>query len=216
MSDIFKEVDEAMQQEKMLNLWNEYKSTIIGAIIVLLITASVTTFYKNWNFDRNAAETAKLIQAIDSENTSEMLGALRADTRAKHAALATLIEGGIALEEGNTEKASALYRESAESKKTPRDLRDLARLLYVQNTTDADKDFLRPVLSNDKSPWLWHARIEAAVMSASTENYDEALSHLNDFAAQTTIPLALKQRASALSHVYKIKQATLENTQEKE
>lgn len=206
MSDIFKEVDEAMQQEKLLNLWNKYKSTIIGAIVLLLVTASGTTFYKNWDFRRDTNETARLIEALDQNNTAEILANLKDDTRGGHAAIASFTAAGLALENGEAEKASTLYLDISKDGSAPKDLRDLARLLYVKNTDDADYDVLKPVISNKKSPWRWHAMIEAAVANAKAEEYDAALKMLSVFKEDgQNIPFALQQRAEALSHVYALK-----------
>jgi hypothetical protein len=205
MSDIFREVDEALQQDKMLKIWKEYKTTIIAAIAVLIVSSALTTTYHSWNNSRNASETARLIQAIDSKNAEQELSNIIKDTRKNHAAIGTFIAAGLALEDGKQAEAADLYLKAAESRKTPRDLRDLARILYVQNANSPSPDVLKPLLSNTKSPWIWHARIEAATLSATEKNYEQAIEYLENFQKVTTIPLSLKQRGLALHHVYSLK-----------
>ncbi|HPD83572.1 MAG: hypothetical protein R3D88_05340 [Alphaproteobacteria bacterium] len=205
MSDIFREVDEALQQDKLLAIWNEYKNTIIAALVILITTTALTTFYHNWNAKRNGEETARLIQALETEKPETVLPTIIEDTRKNHATVATFIAAGMALEENKKEEAAALYKESAESSGTPRDLRDLARILYIKNANEPSIDILKPLLSNPKSPWIWHAKIEAAVLSAEQNDYPKALEYLDGFQNVTTIPLSLKQRGKALHHIYSLK-----------
>lgn len=215
MSDIFREVDEAMQKDKMLAIWEEHKTTIIAAIVLMLLTASATTIYQNWNSSRNNEETARLLNAMESDNPAEALPAIIKDSRNKHAAVAQFIAAGLAIEDGKNTEAAALYKDAATDKSTPRDLRDLARVLYVQNAEQPAIDILQPLLANKKSPWIWHARIEAAVITAhSKDNYAQAINYIKDFETVTTIPLSLKQRGNALRHVYEIKQAKAATSKE--
>lgn len=205
MSDIFREVDEAMQQEKLLNIWNEYKNTIIAAIAILIVTATGTNLYHSWNNNRNAEETARLMQAMESNAPQEQLTKVIEDTRGNHAAVGRFIAANMAIEKGETAKAVSIYEVAAKDGSTPRDLRDLARILYVKNAEEPKLEILKPLLADDKSPWVWHARIEAATMAANDGDYDQALKYLENFESVTTIPLSLKQRGNALRHVYELK-----------
>ena len=81
----------------------------------------------------------------------------------------------------------------------------MARILYSQNGGENALSILKPLLSDSKSPWQWHAKIEAATSEAKQGNYDAALSYLNDFKDQTNLPASLKQRGDALTHVYTLK-----------
>ncbi len=208
MSDIFREVDEAMQQEKMVKLWKEYSSTIILAIIILLVSSASTSFYYKWKADRNATETAKLSTALQSDNPTEAILIAAKDTKASHKAIGLLTVANIKLQDGKTDEAAALYKQIVDDKKAPRNLRDLARIFHIQNVKEPNAEILAPLLKNDKSPWVWHARLEAAVLSAhTTQDYAQALSYLADFKDAQYVAFSLKQRAEALSHVYKIKQA---------
>ncbi len=208
MSDMFREVDEAMQQEKMMNLWKQHGSTLIAALIVLVLSTSVMTYYYKWDANRNAAETARLTEALQSETPEAALMELSKDTRKGHSAIAAMSAANLKLSDGNKAEAATLYKQVADNSKSPRNIRDLARVLYVQNADAPDIAILKPLLSNAKSPWLWHAKIEAAVMTAHNDNdYAKALTYLEDFDTAKFVPATLKQRANALAHVYKLKAA---------
>lgn len=213
MSDIFREVDEALQQEKMLKIWHEHKTTIVGAIVVLLLSTSGMTIYKNWDYKRNTKDTALMMGALDSKEPDSALTYVIQNMDANHVAIGKFILAGLAIENDKRSDAAALYLEAAESSKPPRDLRDLARILYVQNTDKPTLDILKPLLANEKSPWVWHARVEAAVIAASENDFAKAAAYLKDFENVTTIPLSLKQRGIALGHVYNLKQTTADKAE---
>ena len=208
MSDIFREVDEAMQQEKLLQIWKEYSTTIIMAIVVLLVSSAGTSYYYKVKADKNAKETAKLVQALQSEEPSTALIEATKDTKASHKAIGLMSAANLNLQEGKKSEASALYQQVFEDKKAPRNIRDLARVFYTQTTDTPSLDILDPVLVNKKSPWLWQAKIEAAVISAHQDNdYTKALNYLAGISDEEYIPFSLKQRGQALQHVYSLKAA---------
>lgn len=208
MSDIFQEVDEALKQEKILKIWEEYKYTLIGCVVVLILSTALTTLYRHWDGNRDAAETARLITAMESDAPIENITAILEDTRDNHQALGRMSTAGLLLDEDKKAQAAEIYKQVAEDSSSPRDIRDLARILYVQNANAPDMSILKPLLANDKSPWLWHAKIEAAIISAHKDkDFSAAIKHLDGFNDVTSIPLSLKQRGVALAHVYGLKSA---------
>ena len=216
MSDIFREVDEAMQQEKLLKIWNEYRSTIILSIIILLVSSAATSFYYKWKSDKNAEQTQKLTTALQAEKPEEALLQILPETKSSHKVIALMTTANLALQEGKTQEAANLYKQVIDTKSAPRNMRDLARIFYVQNADTASMDILKPVLANKKSPWLWQAKIEAAVMAAHKEkDFTKALSHLDGIDQQDLLPFSLKERGQALHHLYTIK-ATEQKSGEEE
>ena len=208
MSDIFREVDEAIQQEKWEKIWQEYKSTIIACIAILILGTAIMTTYRSWDASRDAKETEKLLTALESNNPETAVQDVIKDTRSGHEALGALSKAGLLIEEDKIQEAVAIYKELADNRSAPKDLRNLARILYSQNTTDNSIDILKPLLTDEKSPWIWHARLQAAVTAAHNSNdYKQAIAYLKPFDSVTNIPLSLKQRAQALNHVYTLKQA---------
>lgn len=208
MSDIFREVDEALQQEKVEKLWKEYRSTIIACIAILVLGTAIITGYRGWDASRDANETAKLLHALESENPQESIQKIVGKTRKEHEALGLLSAASLLLEEDKKAEATALYKELSEKKSAPKDLRDLARIFYIQNTKEKSLDSLKPLLANEKSPWIWHARLEAAsIVAHKDQNYAQAIAYLTPFKEATNIPPSLQQRAEALSHVYNLKKS---------
>ncbi|MCI5059808.1 MAG: tetratricopeptide repeat protein [Alphaproteobacteria bacterium] len=206
MSDIFQEVDEALQQEKLAKIWQEYQTPIIAGLAALILGTAGFTGFSNWNTAQNAAQTGGLLSALDSETPETALQSFSEDTRNNHETIAQLNLARLMVEEGKTTQAAEIYKSVAANKRTHKDIRDLARVLFVRNSEKSDTNILLPVLSNEKSPWIWHARLEAALIEAHhNENLQEAISLLQKFDKEALIPASLKQRASALKSVYEHK-----------
>ena len=203
MSDIFQEVDEALRQEKLAKIWQEYQIPIIAGLMALILGTAAITGFNSWNTARNAAETRALLSAIESNNTPEKLANFVKDTRDNHAAIASLNQANFMLEQGQNDEAAAIYTDLAGQRGTDKDLRDLARILAVRHSAAPDTDLLTPVLNNSKSPWIWHARIEAALLAAHQDNdFTKALSFLDGIEKDNSVSASLKQRANALKNVY--------------
>lgn len=213
MSDIFREVDEALQQEKLVKIWKEYGPTLIAAAILLVLSTAATTAWVSWNSSRNASETARLVEAMEktTPDTATALQDVAKDTRGNHAALALLSAAGLHADKQEFDQAAALYQQAYEESGAPRELRDLARLLFVRSTLAAAKDtasadllkVLAPVLDNEKSPWQWPAKIDAALISAHLDNdYAAAAAHLDGIKDAVGVPPSLAERAQSLLQLY--------------
>ena len=207
MSDIFQEVDEALKQEKLAKIWQDYQKPIIAGICALILGTAAFTGMTNWNYSRNAAETKDLLIAMDNPAPEAPLKSFITDTRDNHAAIAQLNLARLMIEDNKTAEAANIYNNLADDRSIHRDLRDLARVLFVRNSDKEDRAILTPVLQNDKSPWIWHARIEAALIEAHHGDLKKAITLLNKFNVENTIPASLKQRAKSLKSVYEYRLA---------
>lgn len=203
MVDIFQEVDEALKQEKAEKFWNEYKNTIITAIIVLIGSTAITSAYKNWDRKNDQKQTAGLISALDATETKTALEEFAQDTRRGHAVVAEMTRAALLLET-DKDAAAKIYTAIAKQKSAPDDFRDLARILAVRHgTTDDALALLSPLLKDDDNIFHWHARLEAATYNAHVKNdYAAAIENLKPFTGDALIPEGLKQTAESLYHVY--------------
>ncbi len=212
MSDIFREVDEAMSREKAAAFWKNYGPTLVLAAVILVLSTAVTTAYRHWDSSANKEETAKLIAAIESPDMVIAMTEAAKDTRGPHKAIALLSAANSAATQKDFAAASDLYKQVSEDNGAPDDLQDLATILYARSIqltdTDAKEDIqalldkLLPVAKNEKSAFQAQAKIEAALLYGSQfKDYTKALDLLKGMDKQTSSD-SLTEKATALTHVY--------------
>ncbi|MEM8833971.1 MAG: hypothetical protein AAGB32_05465 [Pseudomonadota bacterium] len=213
MADIFDEVDQALQQEKLEKIWHDHKEKIVGALVGILLLTAAFTFYNSWNTKRDGEETARLITAL-SANDQDQITTVADDSRAGIETLARFANAGKAIEDEKPEIATEQYAAIIDDN-APRALEDFARLQITKQGVDDRLDYLKPVLADDKSPWHWHALIQAASIEAEENgNYAKAISYLNQFDAAENVGTTLKQRADALRHIYTLKQKSADESKD--
>jgi hypothetical protein len=211
MTDIFREVDDALQKEKLERVWQQHGSLIIGGVLAIILGTALSTAWTSWRQHSNEKATAEIIAALEDKNPQEKLTSLAGDLDGGHKTVALLAQAGLMAEKGDAEKAAGLYKQVYESR-APESLRDLARVFYVR--TKAEKTppaqtaqdllaVIAPVMNNNKSPWTWQARLDSAVLTASALGKPaEALSLLAAFDKAEGISASLKDKAAALQQVY--------------
>lgn len=218
MTDIFRDVDEALKQDKILGFWQENGRFIIGcALGVVLVTAAVN-IYRGWDKGRDEANSALIINALqEGGDTAANLEGISKELRAGHNGIALLLAAGNKAEEGSDEEALRLYAKTAGTKSIPAELRQYATLMQTRlmlagtgknDTVTAAEiaDMLEPMVSEPSSAWHWHAMLQTAMAYAQIDGDFEKAAGLAGAVAESDIaPPTLRSRAGALSSVYKIK-----------
>lgn len=212
MSDIFREVDEALSREKAAKFWKSYGPTLIGCAIVLVLSTAATTAYRTWDSSRNKEETSKLVIAAEGKNIAADMEAAAKDTRDGHKAVALLNAAAKHAEAKEFAKAAELYGAVSEDASAPGDLRDLATVFFVRSKilqegeakldSKSLLDRLLPITKNDKSAFQLQAKLEAALLYGETlKDYTAALDLLKGFDGEN-INGSLQEKATALKQVY--------------
>ena len=217
MSDIFREVDEALQQEKMAKIWKEYGPTLVLAAILMVLTTGLTTAYRAWDSSRNQQETAKLVLASEQKDIASAMEKAAGDSRDGHKAIAFLNAAAKYADKKDFTKAATLYKELADDSSIPHDLRDLSSIFYVRAALlapgkapalDSLIQRLLPIDGNDRSPFQKQAKLETALLYGNgMKDYTKALELLKGFGEETGED-SLNEKAAALTHLYEHEQST--------
>ncbi len=211
MSDIFREVDEALSREKAAKFWKIYGPTLIGCAIVLVLSTAITTAYRTWDSSRDEEETSKLVFAAEEKDMAAAMEEAAKDTRDGHKAVALLNAAAKHAEKKEFAKAAELYNSVSTDTSAPGDLRDLSSIFYVRSKlledgAKADNkellDRLTPIAKNDKSAFHLQAKLEAALLyGEGLKDYTSALDLLKGFDGDE-VTGSLQEKATALKQVY--------------
>ena len=133
---LMREVDEAVRQDEVSHFGKKY-GWPLGIAFVLAIAAFGGFLFWQGQSERGAEEQSEqLVQAIDeleAGNTALADGELAelAAGEGGAAAAASMLRGGIALENGDSEAAAARFDEVANDDSLPAELRDIAAIRSV-------------------------------------------------------------------------------------
>jgi hypothetical protein len=218
MVDLLAEVDNAMRQERLEKLWQDYGNAIISGVLLAIILTAGFSFYRSWDAGVRTQQTSALMALYEDPGFPGNAMEKTAHLRGGHKALALFTAAGRLYSQQKTAEAQSLYASMAGDSKLPNHLRQLAVLMDVRVRLEIQKadqnlpatDFLKalqPILDDKTSPWISHAHMLAAsILAGQSQDYKAAISHLNAVLETENLPESMYGRAEALSHVYLIRQ----------
>jgi hypothetical protein len=183
----------------------------------------VISGYKSWNSRVQEKQTALVLNIqADDAYPQNVLDAAELPLRGSLKGLTLVSAAGAFADKGQRDAALALYERTAADSSIPAQFAHLAELMVVRYGVDApDADAaslavrMAGVYNDAKSPWVYHARLEAAVIEAHlNEDYAAARAHLNVIRDTAGLPKTLIDKAAALDHVYGLKQSDQQAAQE--
>jgi len=217
MADLFREVDEAMRQERLAKIWEENRIYIIGFVLGTILLTGLISGHRSWDNSVKEKQTAAFITLQEaSDYPTNVLNTEKLKMRGGLRGVTLLQAAGAFLDQDKRDEALTLYERAGADKALPNDLQHLGILMAVRLLIDNEEQTgetllakLSPVLRSDKSPWNAHARLEAAVINVhKLSNYDDALAHLNAVLDTKGLPESVYERARTLSHLYSLEQKT--------
>lgn len=162
--DVFlREVDDALRQDEMANLFKRFGVPVIAAVVLGLLGLGG---YLWWQHSQQTAANErgeKLVMALDQleaghlDTADKQLAPIEKEGGASEIA-AKFARAGIALEQGRTDEAIGLFSEVAADEKAPKPYRDLATIRKAAAGFDKMKpeevvDLLKP-LAVPGNPWF--------------------------------------------------------------
>lgn len=207
VADIFREIDEELQQEKAARLWKRYGPYVITLAVLIVLGVGGYRFWLSYDAKQKAAESARYETAArtladDPAAAAAQFGALAADGNKGYAALASLQQAAALVEAGDLEAAIITYRKLADDTGAPAVFRDLARLLSVTHRIDSgdpaalSRDI--SALANTSGPWRPLAREAEALIALKAGDKAKAREILEGLTADAETPAQLRARATEL------------------
>jgi hypothetical protein len=208
MSEIFREVDEALREDRAKDLWQKYGTLAISVATAIILATAGYVFWEDYTRNRDQELTGTLLAALEesqSDPTSaiDSLAALGADASDRQGVIARLHEAALRAEAGDAGGAIDVYRMLAEDGSVPDAWRDLARLLAVLHSLDSGDpeqlaDDLQPLAAED-SPWRYNARELAGLLALRQGDIAEARRIFDLLMADPSAPQGIRARAEELS-----------------
>jgi hypothetical protein len=209
VSDIFREIDDELRRENLLQLWSRYARYIIaGAVLLVLIAAGFFAWRQHAESERMAQASrysAALALAGEGKQAeaAKLFAALARDAGSGGYGLpAAFQEAELLAKTGQHKAVVEAYDRLAASPQVGREYRDLAVLLGAMHTppeTDpkAAIDRLAP-LTAAGNPWRATALDLTAAAKLKTGDRGGALEIYQKLADDLTVPQDLRGRAAEM------------------
>ncbi len=216
MSDLFKEIDEAVRRDKTAKFWKDNGAYFLGGAVMLVLFTGAFTAWNGWKLKQNTAQTNLLVSALSTPFPATALDLAAGSLTGGHKSVAWLHQASALITDEKPEDALAVLKKIQADGSTPALWRDLATLLAArlsfegEATEDDAKALyasLAPLLDKN-NPWQAQAHMQAAMIAAEGMNdHAAALKHLGALLQDTSLPSSLHERARALDHLYGLKAA---------
>ncbi|MGD9501424.1 MAG: tetratricopeptide repeat protein [Methyloceanibacter sp.] len=206
--DFFREVDEAVRQDKYKKLWDQYGVYVLGAAAVLVVGVAGYQGWTFWQQKRAADSGAKFSEALrledgaEASKAREMLAALAESGPAGYSVLARFQLAAAEAKAGNTDKAVADFDTLAKDPGVDPILQDHAKLqaaaLRLEKADYAEMEQRLKPLAESGSAWRFSARELMGLSAYRLKNMSEAEKQFNALIGDEATPQNLRERAEMM------------------
>jgi len=204
--NIFQEIEEDLERQKLEKLWKRYGSWVIAAAVAVVLATGSVSAWHSWRAQQQQKTTAALVGILDSapSDTGKQVTALESFTQKNQgttqAVFAQLHAAGLAAQQGDEKKAIALYDAIANDTKADPAFRQLADLLAVRAQMDSGDPVslqkrLQPLLA-DNAPWRYAAMEDDAFLALRAGDRPKAKQIFAELAQDAGAPKSLAARAA--------------------
>lgn len=206
-NDIFREIDQDIAQDRMIQFWKKNQKLILNLIIAILILAGGYGAWVTWNQHQQEKDGLDFAHALElakegkSLETEAALAELKQKGSEGYALLARLKEASI---KTNSDKPKAIELYDSLSKDTKIDplFKDYAQLMLVylqMDTLDGPslEKMIEPLL-HEKSSWRFSALELAALAAQKSNNTEKAKTYLTAIVEDAQSPHAIRARAGEI------------------
>jgi hypothetical protein len=206
MSDIFREVDEEVRQDRALALWNKHQNLILAVAAIIVIAAGGYRFWQGQQVKAAEAANEKFQAAMAlsrDDKPAEAHAAFEAIAKDAPKGYAMLARMRAAAELGATDKPGAVKAFDALANDNTLDplMRDDARLraalLRVDGADRKEMEQRLQTLAAGGAAFRSTARELLAMVAMRDNDFDAMGRWLDQIVTDTEAPQAIKQRAEA-------------------
>lgn len=206
---LIREIDEAVREDALFTFMRDHGMKVLAVITLGVAALGAWLVWDHYAEQNLEQQSEALISALDYaeqrdfKTAGDKVARLLADGSPGARAAARFIQAGAALEEGNTDKATGLYKEIAADADAPPALRDLARVREVSINFDRMKpaDVIAQLspLAKAGNAYFGSAGELVAMAHLESGNRAEAGKLFADIAKDEDQPESLRSRARQMA-----------------
>jgi hypothetical protein len=205
----YREVDEELRRDRMLDLWRRYGKLAIAGFILFLVLLAAGIWWHGHRQETAGARGEQLLGAFDDVGVGkksaarEKLDALAKDGSPGYKAAALFTKADLAVEANDLKGAAALFRQAAGDGDLPQPYRDLATVRMTALEFDALPpqavvDRLKP-LAVAGQPFFGSAGEMVAISYMKLNKPQEAARLFAGLARDRKVPDSIRSRAGQMA-----------------
>ena len=206
-----REVDDALRQDQMAGIVQNYGKLILIGIVVLLLALGGWFWYQNAQDEAAGERGEEMTNALDAVRNGNLPGAanalktLETADQPGYRAISQILAAGIKQEQNDPKAAAAAFAKVAADDSLPQPMRDLALI----RQTAAEYDSLKPAdvvarlkaLAVPGNPWFGSAGEMVAIAHMRMNKPDLAGPLFQKLAEDQQVPETIRSRARQLAGV---------------
>lgn len=208
MSDVFREVDEAVRQDQLKQVWKRYGWLITTVVVAVILGVGGWQGWKAWQADHRAEASDAYAAALQQarvgqvEQSVEALGKLADPSDGEVGTLAAFAQARVLAGQGRTAEAVAIWDQLAASDAAGPSFKAAALILSVQHQVDSGDaaqltQRLQPLLAEGQ-PFREAATELTALLALKQGDTTRARELLSALSSSPDASSSLRDRATQL------------------
>ena len=208
MSDIFREVDEEVRQDRAKDMWKKYGVYIMALAALIVVSVSgfkAWQYYSSQQAEKAGVAYLKNMVLVDNGEDAKALEAFRAMSQKGSSGfylLSKFQEAGLLAKAGKNDEAIELYDTLADNTAIDDSLRNLARfraaLLLSNNASFKEVENRIGELATTGNPWRQSAQEILALTAFRTGDLIQAEEIFAILSTDPETPNDMRTRATAM------------------
>jgi hypothetical protein len=207
VSDIFREVEEEVRQERLQKWWKKYGDYVIAGVSVVVIVVAGWKLYQHYEQQQRLKASSQFESALQmsaigqSDLAAQAYAQIAKKAPGGYAFIAQLSQADELLSSGRTNDAVAIYMKLADNDKAGLGAVARMRAAWAQAdklSTDQLRALLAP-LNDGKSQWRFMAQELLAYRDFKDGRTDQAKKSFKALVAEKDAPTSVRQHAQAMA-----------------
>ncbi len=206
---LMREIDEAVRQDDMAQFANTFGKPLLGLLIAGIIAFGGYLYWDSQVESELESQSESLVAALDQaqagnlSSANDLAASLASESEGGAATMAVMLQASIAMQEGRTDQAVALFAQIAADENAAPVLRELATIReitanYDQRDPDEVITRLRP-LAVPGNPWFGSAGELVAMAHLEKGERQQAGTLFGELAKSEEVPESLRSRARQMA-----------------